>query len=257
MLCLIGALNLNALPTASASSSAASGHENSIALTKGKVTDSKGQPLPGAIIKVKGTQKATAVDASGQFSIDAKSGDVLVITFVGFLPKEVTVSDSTSPLYIQLQEDNRAMQEVVVVGYGAVKKSDLTGSLSSVKSDDLNLGGTTANVGQAIQGKAAGVQVQQSSFAPGGGINITIRGGNSINTSNAPLYVVDGFISDNGNVINPNDIEDIEVLKDASATAIYGSRGGNGVVLITTKKGKLGKASIDVDASNGRQYLTF
>jgi len=257
MLCLIGALNLNALPTASASSSAASGHENSIALIKGKVTDSKGQPLPGAIIKVKGTQKATAVDASGQFSIDAKSGDVLVITFVGFLPKEVTVSDSTSPLYIQLQEDNRAMQEVVVVGYGAVKKSDLTGSLSSVKSDDLNLGGTTANVGQAIQGKAAGVQVQQSSFAPGGGINITIRGGNSINTSNAPLYVVDGFISDNGNVINPNDIEDIEVLKDASATAIYGSRGGNGVVLITTKKGKLGKASIDVDASNGRQYLTY
>lgn len=257
MLCLIGALNLNALPTASASSSAASGHENSIALIKGKVTDSKGQPLPGAIIKVKGTQKATAVDASGQFSIDAKSGDVLVITFVGFLPKEVTVSDSTSPLYIQLQEDNRAMQEVVVVGYGAVKKSDLTGSLSSVKSDDLNLGGTTANVGQAIQGKAAGVQVQQSSFAPGGGINITIRGGNSINTSNAPLYVVDGFISDNGNVINPNDIEDIEVLKDASATAIYGSRGGNGVVLITTKKGKLGKASIDADASNGRQYLTY
>jgi len=257
MLCLIGALNLNALPTASASSRVAAGHENSIALIKGKVTDSKGQPLPGAIIKVKGTQKATAVDASGQFSIDAKSGDVLVITFVGFLPKEVTVSDSTSPLYIQLQEDNRAMQEVVVVGYGAVKKSDLTGSLSSVKSDDLNLGGTTANVGQAIQGKAAGVQVQQSSFAPGGGINITIRGGNSINTSNAPLYVVDGFISDNGNVINPNDIEDIEVLKDASATAIYGSRGGNGVVLITTKKGKLGKASIDVDASNGRQYLTY
>ena len=256
-LCLIGALNLNALPTASASLRVAAGHENSIALIKGKVTDSKGQPLPGAIVKVKGTQKATAVDASGQFSIDAKSGDVLVITFVGFLPKEVTVSDSTSPLYIQLQDDNRAMQEVVVVGYGAVKKSDLTGSLSSVKSDDLNLGGTTANVGQAIQGKAAGVQVQQSSFAPGGGINITIRGGNSINTSNAPLYVVDGFISDNGNVINPNDIEDIEVLKDASATAIYGSRGGNGVVLITTKKGKLGKASIDADASNGRQYLTY
>jgi TonB-dependent SusC/RagA subfamily outer membrane receptor len=149
------------------------------------------------------------------------------------------------------------MQEVVVVGYGAVKKSDLTGSLSSVKADDLNLGGTTANVGQAIQGKAAGVQVQQSSFAPGGAINITIRGGNSINTSNAPLYVVDGFISDNGNSINPNDIEDIEVLKDASATAIYGSRGGNGVVLITTKKGKLGKANIDADVSNGRQYLTY
>ncbi|MBS1523890.1 MAG: TonB-dependent receptor [Bacteroidetes bacterium] len=256
-LCLIAALNLNALPTAFASSRPGAGHQNAIALIKGKVTDSKGQPLPGAIVKVKGTQKATAVDASGQFSIDAQTGDVLVITFVGFLPKEVIVADGTTPLNIQLQEDNRAMQEVVVVGYGAVKKSDLTGSLSSVKGDDLNLGGTTANVGQAIQGKAAGVQVQQSSFAPGGGINITIRGGNSINTSNAPLYVVDGFISDNGNQINPNDIEDIEVLKDASATAIYGSRGGNGVVLITTKKGKLGKASIDADVSNGRQYLTY
>lgn len=256
-LCLIGALNLSALPAALASSRSGAGHENVIALIKGKVTDSKGQPLPGAIVKVKGTQKATAADASGQFSIDANAGDVLVVSFVGFSPKEIAVSDSSSPLNIQLQEDNRSMQEVVVIGYGAVKKSDLTGSLSSVKADDLTLGGTTANVGQAIQGKAAGVQVQQSSFAPGGGINITIRGGNSINTSNAPLYVVDGFISDNGNLVNPNDIEDIEVLKDASATAIYGSRGANGVVLITTKKGKLGKASIDADVSNGRQYLTY
>lgn len=256
-LCLVAALNLNALPMAFAASRPGEKHQNALALIKGKVTDSKGQPLPGAIVKIKGTQKATAVDAAGQFSIDANTGDVLVITFVGFLPKEITVSDSTTSLNIQMQEDNRSMQEVVVVGYGAVKKSDLTGSLSSVKADDLNLGGTTANVGQAIQGKAAGVQVQQSSFAPGGGINITIRGGNSINTSNAPLYVVDGFISDNGNVINPNDIEDIEVLKDASATAIYGSRGGNGVVLITTKKGKLGKANIDADVSNGRQYLTY
>ncbi|MDO3629047.1 TonB-dependent receptor [Mucilaginibacter sp. BT774] len=255
-LCLIGALNLNALPTAFASEKTGAGHENLIALVKGKVTDSKGQPLPGAIVKVKGTPKGTAADATGQFSIDAQPGSVLVISFVGFIPKEVTVSDNTF-LTIQLQEDARSMQEVVVVGYGAVKKSDLTGSVSSVKADDLNLGGTTSNIGQAIQGKAAGVQVQQSSFAPGGGINITIRGGNSINTSNAPLYVVDGFISDNGNVINPNDIEDIEVLKDASATAIYGSRGGNGVVLITTKKGKLGKANIDADVSNGRQYLTY
>jgi TonB-linked SusC/RagA family outer membrane protein len=256
-LCLMGALNLGALPAALACSGSEAGYENLIALIKGRVTDGKGQPLPGAIVKVKGTQKATAADVTGQFSIDANSGDILVISFVGFSSKEITVSDSATPLNVQLQEDNRSMQEVVVVGYGAVKKSDLTGSLSSVKADDLNLGGTTANVGQAIQGKAAGVQVQQSSFAPGGGINITIRGGNSINTSNAPLYVVDGFISDNGNVINPNDIEDIEVLKDASATAIYGSRGGNGVVLITTKKGKLGKASIDADVSNGRQYLTY
>ena len=227
-----------------------------IAPIKGKVTDAKGIPLPGAIVKVKGTQKAAAVDATGQFTIDAQPGDVLVISFIGYLSKEITVSGNDF-LTVQLQEDNRSMQEVVVVGYGAVKKSDLTGSLSSIKGDDLNLGGTTANLGQAIQGKAAGVQVQQSNFAPGGGINITVRGGNSINTSNAPLYVVDGFISDNGNQVNPNDIEDIEVLKDASATAIYGSRGANGVVLITTKKGKQGKASIDADVSNGTQYLTY
>lgn len=119
------------------------------------------------------------------------------------------------------------------------------------------MGGTTANLGQAIEGKAAGVVVQQTDFSPGGGIQITIRGGNSINTSNAPLYVVDGFISDNGNLINPNDIADIEILKDASATAIYGSRGGNGVVLITTKKGTPGKVSIDADVSNGYQFLTY
>ena len=256
IMCLIAALNLCAASAVVASARRGTGHENLVALIKGKVVDSKGQLLPGAVVKIKGSKKATATDASGQFSIDAEPGAVLVVSFIGYLPKEVIVSDN-SFLTIQLQDDNRSMQEVVVVGYGAVKKSDLTGSLSSVKGDDLNLGGTTANVGQAIQGKAAGVQVQQSNFAPGGGMNITIRGGNSINTSNAPLYVVDGFISDNGSSVNPNDIEDIEVLKDASATAIYGSRGGNGVVLITTKKGKIGKASIDADVSNGTQQLTY
>jgi TonB-linked SusC/RagA family outer membrane protein len=223
---------------------------------KGRIVDKDGLPLPGATIKIKNTTTATTTDVNGYFKIDAAPGAVLVVSFTGYITKEVTVSGNAE-LTIQLLENDKSLQEVVVVGYGAVKKSDLTGSLSSVKGDDLNLGGTTANIGQAIQGKAAGVQVQQSSFAPGGGINITIRGGNSINTSNAPLYVIDGFISDNGNQVNPNDIEDIEVLKDASATAIYGSRGGNGVVLITTKKGKLGKASIDADVSNGRQYLTY
>lgn len=225
-------------------------------IIKGRIIDKTGQPLPGATIKIKNTQKATTADLNGNFTIDATPGTVLVVSFTGYLTKEVTVADAAN-LTIQLLEDNKSLQEVVVIGYGAVKKSDLTGSVSSIKSDDLNLGGTTANVGQAIQGKAAGVQVQQSNFAPGGGINITVRGGNSINTSNAPLYVVDGFISDNGNQVNPNDIEDIEVLKDASATAIYGSRGANGVVLITTKKGKQGKANIDADVSNGKQYLKY
>jgi len=255
VLCLVF-LHFFIMPAAFAADRHKTAHENLVTTIKGRVVDTKGQPLPGAVVKVKGTQKAIATDVNGQFTIDAEPGSVLVVSFTGYLTKEVTVSAETS-LTIQLQEDNKSLQEVVVVGYGAVKKSDLTGSVSSIKSDDLNLGGTTANVGQAIQGKAAGVQVQQSNFAPGGGINITVRGGNSINTSNAPLYVVDGFISDNGNQVNPNDIEDIQVLKDASATAIYGSRGANGVVLITTKKGKQGKANIDADVSNGKQYLTY
>lgn len=174
MMCLMAALTLCALPAAASPARGGAGHQNLVALVKGKVNDSKGQPLPGAVIKIKGSKNATATDASGAFSIEAEPGAVLVVSFIGYLPKEVAVADN-SFITVELQEDNRSMQEVVVVGYGAVKKSDLTGSVSSVKGDDLNLGGTTANVGQAIQGKAAGVQVQQSNFAPGGGINVTIR----------------------------------------------------------------------------------
>src|SRR3569833_3154469 len=226
------------------------------AAIKGKVVDSTGFALPGATVKIKGTPKVTLTDQAGAFAIDANPGDVLVVSYTGYITKEIKITNDAF-ITETLRDNNTALQEVVVVGYGSVKKTDLTGSVGSVKGEDLNLGGTTANIGQALQCKIAGALVQQTSFAPGGAISITIRGGNSINTSNAPLYVIDGFISDNGNAVNPNDIEDIEVLKDASATAIYGSRGGNGVVLITTKKGKLGKASIDADVSNGRQYLTY
>lgn len=226
------------------------------AAIKGKVVDSTGFALPGATVKIKGTQKVTLTDQAGAFAIDANPGDVLVVSYTGYITKEIKITNDAF-ITVTLRDNNTALQEVVVVGYGSVKKTDLTGSVGSVKGDDLNLGGTTANIGQALQGKVAGVLVQQTSFAPGGAISITIRGGNSINTSNAPLYVVDGFISDNGNQVNPNDIEDIEVLKDASAAAIYGSRGGNGVVLITTKKGKIGKVAIDVDVANGQQFLTY
>jgi TonB-linked SusC/RagA family outer membrane protein len=254
LLCLVSAQAFTA-SSAFATDHHAAAHLNPAALIKGKVVDNKGLPLPGATVRVKGTKAATVTDVNGQFSLDVQSGATLVVSFTGYLTTEAKVSGSS--ITIQLQEDTKSLQEVVVVGYGAVKKSDLTGSVSSVKSDDMNLGGTTSSLGQAIQGKAAGVQVQQSNFAPGGALSITVRGGNSINTSNEPLYVVDGFISDNGNQINPNDIEDIEVLKDASAAAIYGSRGGNGVVLITTKKGKNGKVAIDADVSNGRQFNTY
>jgi TonB-linked SusC/RagA family outer membrane protein len=223
----------------------------------GTVKDNKGVPVIGATVTEKGVKNNAVTDINGKFklTLKGKSG-VLTVTYVGYKTQDVTIGTSTE-LSIVLEEDLNKLNEVVVVGYGTQKKSDLTGSVSSVKSDDLILGGTTSSLGQAIQGKAAGVQVQQSSFAPGGAISITVRGGNSINTSNSPLYVVDGFITDNGNLINPNDIDDIQILKDASATAIYGSRGGNGVILITTKKGKTGKVSIDADVSNGTQYLTY
>ncbi|WP_426589059.1 SusC/RagA family TonB-linked outer membrane protein [Mucilaginibacter sp. R-33] len=222
----------------------------------GSVKDKDG-PVIGATVTQKGVKNTTTTDVAGKFKITLKGNStILVVSYVGYKPQEVSVGGSTD-ITITLQEDLNKLNEVVVVGYGTVKKGDLTGSISSIKSDNLTLGGTTTNIGQAIQGKAAGVQVQQASFAPGSGINITVRGGNSINTSTSPLYVVDGFISDNGNQVNPNDVEDIQVLKDASATAIYGARGGNGVVLITTKKGKNGKVSLDADISGGTQYLRY
>ncbi|WP_076373610.1 SusC/RagA family TonB-linked outer membrane protein [Mucilaginibacter lappiensis] len=230
---------------------------NAQTVINGTVKDTKGLAAIGATVSEKGAKNSTVTDINGKFKLTLKGkSSVLTVTYIGYKAQEVTVG-SSNEVSVVLEEDLNKLNEVVVVGYGSVKKSDLTGSVSSVKSDDLILGGTTSNLGQAIQGKAAGVQVQQSSFAPGGAISITVRGGNSISTSNAPLYVVDGFITDNGNLINPNDIDDIQILKDASATAIYGSRGGNGVILITTKKGKNGKVSIDADVSNGTQYLTY
>ncbi len=223
----------------------------------GTVKDTKGLAAIGATVSEKGVKNSTVTDINGKFKLTLKGNSgVLTVTYIGYKAKEVTVG-SSNEVSVVLEEDLNKLNEVVVVGYGSVKKGDLTGSVSSIKSDNLILGGTTSNIGQAIQGKAAGVQVQQSSFAPGAGISITVRGGNSINTSTSPLYVIDGFISDNGNQVNPNDIEDIQVLKDASATAIYGARGGNGVVLITTKKGKIGKVSLDADISGGTQRLTY
>lgn len=222
----------------------------------GTVKDNKGVPVPGATVTEKGTQNATLTDANGKFQLSMKDkADGLTITFVGYKPQTIAVG--SKPVTVVLLEDQAQLNEVVVIGYGSVKKSDLTGSVSSIKSSELTLGGTVSNVGQAIQGKAAGVLVQQTNFAPGGGLSIIIRGGNSINASNEPLYVIDGFISQYGNQINPNDIADIQILKDASATAIYGSRGANGVILITTKKGAPGQVSIDADVSNGWQHNTY
>ncbi|WP_028667289.1 SusC/RagA family TonB-linked outer membrane protein [Runella zeae] len=227
-------------------------------------------PLPGVSILVKGTSTGTTTDANGSYKLNAPANAVLVFSFVGYSPKEIIVGNQ-SVVDVSLELDNRQLNEVVVVGYGTVKKSDLTGSLASVKSKEINAFPAT-NVLQALSGRAPGVQVTQNTGAPGGNVSVRIRGTNSVQGSNEPLYVVDGFPTSGSNptILNNSDIESIEILKDASATAIYGSRGANGVVLITTKQGKAGKTQVDYEGSysiqtlrkkldlmNAKEYATF
>jgi TonB-linked SusC/RagA family outer membrane protein len=233
----------------------------------GKVTDEKGEALPGVNIIVKGTSKGATTDISGIYQLEfTESNPILVFSYVGYISQELQPGNKTT-LDVVLKTDDKALEEVVVVGYGTQRKSDLTGSISSIKSEDLKKLPTTS-FDQAIQGRAAGVQVTQASSAPGGRVSIRIRGGNSLSSGNEPLYVVDGYpITAGGTAggngagqnplasIAPNDIESMEILKDASATAIYGSRGANGVVLITTKRGKTGKTSVSYDGYYGVQKV--
>ncbi|GAA4453180.1 TonB-dependent receptor [Nibrella saemangeumensis] len=237
----------------------------------GRVRSETGEGLPGVSVVVKNTTRGTSTDAAGEFRLNVPDDAVtLVFSYVGYVNQEVVLGTRTN-LDVQLVPDQKTLDEVVVVGYGTVKKSDLTGSLSQVKAKELNAFPTT-NVLQALSGRAAGVQVLQNTGAPGGPVSVRIRGTNSIQGSNEPLYVVDGFpiSGNNPTVLNNADIENIEILKDASATAIYGSRGANGVILITTKRGKAGKTRVDVETSyssqtlrkkldlmNAREYATF
>ena len=219
----------------------------------GQVTDQNGLGLPGVNIVVKGTSKGVQTDMDGNFSITVPdSATKLVATYIGMEDQEITIG--IGAIKIVMKESGEQLDEVVI-GYGKQKRGDLTGAITSIGKDNLNLGGTVSNVGQALQGRASGVQVQQNNFAPGTNPSVIIRGGNSINTSNAPLYVVDGFITSSGGSISPNDIESIQVLKDASSTAIYGARGGNGVIIITTKKGQLGKLLVEGEVSDGFQSI--
>lgn len=220
---------------------------------KGKITDkSSGDGLPGVNVVVKGTSTGTSTDADGNYTITVpSSGGTLVFSFVGFITQEVAVG-SRSVVDVAIESDSKALSEVVVIGYGTAKKSDLTGSVGSVKEAELRER-PTPSLNQALQGRVSGVQVNVNSGRPGGRANVRIRGFSSINSSNNPLYVVDGVMLPQGNqnqqsqaidFINPNDIVSVEVLKDASSTAIYGARGANGVILITTKKGKSGEGII-------------
>jgi TonB-linked SusC/RagA family outer membrane protein len=221
----------------------------------GNVTDSSGQPLPGTSIIEKGTSNGTQTDFDGNFYLEIKDeSSVLQASYIGFTKKEVRVG-SQSKISIVLDEDASTLDEVVVIGYGTVRKKDLTGSVSVIKSTDAYVA-PVANLNNALQGRASGVQVTSVSGAPGANSSIRIRGGNSITAGNEPLYVIDGFVGTGDlSSINSNDIESIQILKDASSTAIYGARGTNGVVLITTKKGKQGKVSVNYKSSYGIQQL--
>ncbi|MEJ7587252.1 MAG: TonB-dependent receptor [Ferruginibacter sp.] len=211
----------------------------------GTVTDDKGQPLDGATIVVKGTSKATRSDGGGRFLIDADANSTLVISFVGFESAEVNVGTNTT-VSVQLKAAIAVGEQIVVIGYGTARKSDLTGAVATVSGEKL-LDRPVTNVSQALQGRIAGVEVIVNTSAPGEAAKVRIRGTSSINSSTDPLYVVDGIIGVDANTLNPNDISSVEVLKDASSTAIYGARGANGVILITTKRGVKGKTRILYD----------
>ena len=209
---------------------------------QGTVSDAKG-PLPGVSVKVKGSSIGTVTDVNGKYSLNAPDGNAtLVFSFVGYTTQEVPIANK-SQLDVVLAETPKALSEVVVVGYGTQKRADLTGSVGSVSSRQLQERPQT-NLEQELAGKIAGVNVSTNSGEPGGDTRIRIRGYSSINTSTDPLYVVDGIVwTAGGNAINPNDVATIDVLKDASSTAIYGTRGANGVILITTKRGAKGRPS--------------
>lgn len=208
------------------------------------------EPLIQAAVLIKGTSDGVATDLDGKFTINASPGQILVVSYLGYITKEIPVTQNTQNLIVLLTKDAMNLDEVVVVGYGVTRKRDIAGAITSLKTDDIKAGLVT-NTAQFLKGRAAGVQVRQNSGEPGGGISIRIRGSSSISSNNEPLYVIDGFQTDIGNQINPEDIESIEILKDAAATAIYGARGANGVVLITTKKGTKGQfhVSYSYDAS--------
>ena len=219
----------------------------------GKVTDESGESLIGVTVLVQGTAKGTVTDIDGDFSVEAASDAVLEFSYVGFESQTVPVDGQTT-INITLRADATELDEVVVVGYGSVQKSDVTGSVASVKSEDLQAF-PVLNAGQALQGRAAGVAVQtQNGGEPGAGISIRVRGSTSLNASSDPLIVVDGFVG--AAFPQQNDIASVEILKDASATAIYGSRGSGGVILVTTKQGRPGKVTVELNSTYSSQQTT-
>ncbi len=234
----------------------------------GRVTGSDGAPLPGVSVVLKNTQRGTTTNTDGRYSLpNLPANAVITFSFIGYVSQDVAIGNGNgqprSTIDLTLESDDRSLSEVVVVGYGTQRKIETTGSIASVKSSEL-VQTPVVNVAQGLQARVSGVQVSQNTGAPGGNISVRIRGTNSINGNSEPLYVVDGIqISNSGGIndvsplstINPNDIESVEVLKDASASAIYGSRAANGVVLITTKRGKAGATRVTLDSYYGVQNV--
>ena len=228
----------------------------------GTVQDEAGDPLIGATVQQKGSGNGIATDVDGHFKLSLPKNATLVVSYVGYTTQTVAVDGRTN-LTIVLKEDSEVLDEVVVVGYGQMKRSDLTGSVTSVGEDAVKKSIATS-VDQVLQGRAAGVQIQANSGTPGASTSIRIRGINSLNATNQPIFVIDGVVIDSTtddetsnplSSINPSDIVSMDILKDASATAIYGSRASNGVIMITTKRGKAGEATVTYDMYLGWQEM--
>ena len=216
----------------------------------GTVTDVSGEPIIGANIRIKGTTTGTITDIDGNFSIEAKPQSVIEVFYIGYLTQETVINNQKSIRFL-LKEDTKTLDEVVVIGYGVQKKADLTGSVANINTEKLNTQ-SNANIGQALQGKIAGVDIVSQGGAPGSGTRIMVRGIGTLNNA-SPLYIVDGMYMNSIDHINPNDIASIDVLKDASSAAIYGSRAANGVIIVTTKEGSNteGKPIIDLSVNLG------
>ncbi|MBT9394854.1 TonB-dependent receptor [Hymenobacter sp. NST-14] len=236
---------------APAEAAPAAGHQD--VTVSGRVVDATGEGLPGVTVVVKGTAIGVSTNTDGSFTLQAPENSVLVFSFVGYARQEVALTGATTNLRVTLAEDKQALDEVVVIGYGTARKSDLTGAVASVSGAQLTQVATSDPV-QALQGRVAGVEVTSNSGQPGSGTRIRVRGVGTINNSD-PLYVVDGIQTSDIGFLLPTDIESTEILKDASATAIYGSRGANGVVLITTKHGKAGATRFNLTGYTGFQQV--
>ena len=215
----------------------------------GQVVDETGEPMIGVTVTVKGTQIAAVTDLDGNFNLNVPNGKAeLEFSYIGYLTSKVSATAGKA-VSVKMQPDNTGLDEVVVIGYGTVKKRDLTGAVQTMKTEDIVVA-LTSNVMEALQGKIAGMDITKGSGQVGSGVDILLRGSRSIYGSNSPLFIIDGLPGSYDD-LSPNDIESIDVMKDASATAIYGSAGANGVVIITTKRGSVGKTKINFDAYYG------